>query len=124
MNRAQVVELLAYAAACDARTVGDADVLAWHDILAPLDFEDCQKAMRLHYRRQPDVRLKPGHLWQMCATRTDAEAAVVDRWPDGILCARCKAVHHDHEPCTVLVPAPPALAAAVAEAFATVEQLP
>jgi hypothetical protein len=116
MNRAQVVELLAYAAACDQRTIGDADVLVWHDILAPLDYETCRTAMRQHYRRQPDVRLKPGHLWQACATRTDVEAAV-QHDVDGALCSGCKAFHHQHEPCTVLVPIPPALASAITEVF-------
>ncbi len=105
MNRAQVVDLLTYAAACDQRTVGDTDVLVWFDMLAPLDFQAALAAMRQHYRRQPDVRLKPGHLWQMCISRTDgdaAEAALMPPCNQGTYCPRCKLIHHDHEPCSVL----------------------
>ena len=107
MNRAQVVDLLSYAAACDQRTVGDADVLVWHDMIGALDFEAALAAMRQHYRRMPDVRLKPGHLWQMCRTQTDAEAAEADLarpCEHGRICNTCKAVHHPDEPCDVLVP--------------------
>lgn len=106
MNRAQVVDLLSYAAACDQRTVGDADVLVWHDMIGTLDFEAALAAMRQHYRRMPDVRLKPGHLWQMCRTQTDAEAAEADLarpCEHGRICPDCKAVHHADESCDVLV---------------------
>lgn len=103
MNRAQIVDLLTYAAACDQRTVGEADVLVWFDMLAPLDYATAAEAMRQHYRRQPDVRLKPGHLWQMCATRTDGDAADNARpCEHGSICDRCKLVHHAAEPCHVL----------------------
>lgn len=119
MNRSQVVDLLTYAAACDQRTVGEADILVWFDMLAPLDFDACLAAARQHYRRSPDVRLKPGHLWQMCVKRTDAEVAtafaqsctcrsagtcpVCDH---GVICGTCKGVHRPDEACTVLKAAP------------------
>lgn len=116
MNRSEVVDLLTYAAACDQRTVGEADVLVWFDMLAPLDFDACLTAARQHYRRSPDVRLKPGHLWQMCATRTDSEAADAGHLTvctcagagtcpvcvHGVICGTCKGVHRADEPCTVL----------------------
>lgn len=105
MNRAQIVDLLTYAAACDQRTIGDSDVLVWHDMLGAIDFDAALSAMRQHYRRNPDVRLKPGHLWQLCRTQTDAEAAAHDLaqpCEHGVICATCKLVHHPHEPCDVL----------------------
>lgn len=103
MNREEIVNLLTYAAACDQRTVGEADVLVWFDMLAPLDFRACLDAMRMHYRRNPDVRLKPGHLWQLAATRTDGEDFPnVVPCEQGQFCHRCKLVHHQHEDCSVL----------------------
>ncbi len=119
MNRAQVVDLLSYAAACDQRTIGDADVLVWHDIIGPLDFDTVLAAMRQHYRRAPDIRLKPGHLWQMCRTQTDAEVAEADLarpCEHGRICDACKGVHHPDEECDVLVPNS-TLALRVAETF-------
>ena len=109
MNRTEVIDLLSYAAACDQRTVGDTDVLVWFDMLAPIRFKDALQAMRQHYRRQPDVRLKPGHLWQLCRTVTDAEAAERDlrtSCDHGTLCGTCSAVHQPDEPCVVLKPRP------------------
>lgn len=104
MNRAQIVDLLTYAAACDQRTVGQADVIVWFDILGPIDYTTAAEAMRQHYRRNPDTRLKPGHLWQMCATRTDGDLTTDLAQPceHGTICGRCKAVHHALEPCSVL----------------------
>lgn len=49
MNRAQVAELLAYVAAFDRRTIGDADVLAWHEVLGDLDPDDAHTTARAWY---------------------------------------------------------------------------
>ena len=38
MNHQEIGRLLAYIAAFDKRTVGAADVLAWHDVLSDLDY--------------------------------------------------------------------------------------
>lgn len=108
MNRAQIVDLLTYCAACDQRTVGDTDVAVWFDMLAPLDFDKALTAARTHYRRQPDVRLKPGHIWTMCRTATDSEVdpALRQHCEQGTYCDDCKCVHQPGEPCNVLGPAP------------------
>jgi hypothetical protein len=119
MNRAQIVDLLTYCAACDQRTVGETDVAVWFDQLAPIDFERALEAARQHYRRQPDVRLKPGHIWMLCKTVTDVDAA--DRALTDTTCdhgrwhRECGQVHHDDEPCSVLVTKP-----ALRELLATV----
>lgn len=111
MNRQDVIRLLTYAAACDARTVAEEDLYAWYDILAPLDFSDCLAAARKHYRAAPDVRLKPGHLWQLAHKSTGPTA--VDACEQGILCDDCKLVHRPDEPCDVNTQRPEAFLVAL-----------
>lgn len=114
MNRQDITKLLAYASACDQRTVGEADLHAWFDILGPLDFDRCRAAMVKHYRASPDVRLKPGHLWQLAKATTGGTAA--DECEQGAYCQACKLVHHADEPCDVLTQRPETFARAL-EAF-------
>lgn len=54
MNRAEVARLLAYAAAFDKRTIGDADVLAWHDVLDRTAYEPAHAAVREWYREHSE----------------------------------------------------------------------
>lgn len=61
MNHSEVAKLLALAASRDQRTVGDADVLAWHEDLEDLDFADAREALRRHFRESTD-RLMPAHI--------------------------------------------------------------
>ncbi len=61
MNRAQVVDLLTMAAAYDARTIGDADVVAWHAILHETDFADAKAALLGHFAESTE-RLMPAHI--------------------------------------------------------------
>lgn len=50
MTPAQIAELLGMCAAFDRRTVGRADVTAWHLVLGDLDNHDAQQAVADHYR--------------------------------------------------------------------------
>ena len=55
MERSDVAKLLAFCAAFDQRTIGDADVLAWHEALSSpwvpnMGLEDAQEAVIEHYR--------------------------------------------------------------------------
>lgn len=61
MNRSEVAVLLGLAAARDQRTVGDADVLAWHEDIGDLDFADARAALGRHYRESTD-RIMPAHV--------------------------------------------------------------
>lgn len=49
MNRAEVAALLTLAAAYDRRTIGEAEVLAWHAIVDDLSFAEGERALRAHY---------------------------------------------------------------------------
>lgn len=61
MNRAEVAQLLAYAAAFDKRTIGDADVLAWYDVLDRTPYEPAKAAVREWYREHPEP-VTPAHI--------------------------------------------------------------
>ena len=49
MNAEETATVLAKCAALDRRTVGRADVLAWHEILADVEFVDALDAVRRWY---------------------------------------------------------------------------
>ena len=49
MTKANTAHLLALITAFDRRTTGEADVEAWHLIVADLEPDDCMQAVREHY---------------------------------------------------------------------------
>lgn len=49
MNRAEVAAVLSLCSAFDSRTIGEADVLAWHEILGHVPFADARVAVTQHY---------------------------------------------------------------------------
>ena len=58
MTRSETAKLLAFCAAYDQRTIGDADVLAWDEALdSPwvpnIDLDEAQEAVVAHYRETP-----------------------------------------------------------------------
>jgi hypothetical protein len=53
-----VIDVLAKAAAFDQRTVGQADILAWHEIVHRLEREDALEAVTRHYAESRE-RLMP-----------------------------------------------------------------
>jgi len=61
MTIEEVIDLLTTAAAYDRRTVGEADVVAWHRAVADLDFLDAQDAVIGHYAETTDW-LMPAHV--------------------------------------------------------------
>jgi hypothetical protein len=61
MTRSEIALLLGYIAARDRRTVGETDVLAWHEDLGDLDAPDTREAVRRHFRESTDY-LMPAHI--------------------------------------------------------------
>jgi hypothetical protein len=49
MTKTETAALLTLVAAFDRRTIGEADVEAWHLIVADLEPNDCMEAVRSHY---------------------------------------------------------------------------
>jgi hypothetical protein len=54
MTPEEVIDLLTTCAAFDRRTVGEADVVAWHSAVGDLDFPDAREAVVRHYRNTRD----------------------------------------------------------------------
>lgn len=71
MTPADTARLLAKAAAFDQRTIGAADVAAWHEAVGDLDAGDALAAVTRHYQRT-DQRIMPSHLRQL-VTEIDRE---------------------------------------------------
>lgn len=61
MTPGDTARVLAKAAAYDLRTVGEADVLAWHEVLSTVDFTDALTAVARHYADHTE-RLMPAHI--------------------------------------------------------------
>lgn len=61
MTPADAARVLAKAAAFDQRTVGEADVRAWHEALSDLDAGDALAAVTRHYRQRTE-RIMPAHV--------------------------------------------------------------
>jgi len=50
MTPSEVARVLAKCAAYDRRTIGEADVAAWHEALGDLELAPCLAAVATHYR--------------------------------------------------------------------------
>lgn len=75
MTPADVARVLAKAAAFDQRTVGEADVMAWHEILAGYDLGDALAAVTRHYRESTD-RIMPAQLRRLATLVRDERRRV------------------------------------------------
>lgn len=69
-----VATLLAFAAAFDRRTLGEADVLAWHTVLADVDLDDARQAVSAHYADTRDW-IMPADIRQRVRTARSSAAA-------------------------------------------------
>lgn len=61
MNLEEIGALLAKAAGYDNRTIGQGNVLAWHEALGDLRLDDCLQAVTLHHRTSTEY-LMPVHI--------------------------------------------------------------
>jgi|SRR5690606_17625076 len=61
MTPAETAKVLAACAAFDQRTVGKADVAAWHNALGELEYQDARDAVTRHYRTSTE-RIMPMHV--------------------------------------------------------------
>lgn len=62
MNIQQAAAVLAKAAAVDNRDVGEANVMAWHEVIGDIDYRDALDAVTRHRTENPGVYLEPGHI--------------------------------------------------------------
>ncbi len=61
MNLEETGAVLGKAAAFDNRTIGQASLLAWHEVLGDLDLGDCLDAIAQHHRESTEY-LMPAHI--------------------------------------------------------------
>jgi hypothetical protein len=61
MTPGETARVLSKAAAFDQRTIGEADVMAWHEALADLDASDALAAVSRHYA-DSEQRIMPVHV--------------------------------------------------------------
>ncbi len=82
MNVQETAKLLAVVVAYDGRQVGESTVAAWYDVLRDLPYDQCEEAVRLHYRNDPgwlmpsQVRSLVKNLRNERASRTALTAAI------------------------------------------------
>lgn len=64
MNRDDVIDVLSVIAAHDRRTIGEADVILWQNVIGELPVDTALKAVRDHIREEPGVWLESGHVYR------------------------------------------------------------
>ena len=62
MNRNDLIDILTVIQVIDHRTIGEADIIAWGDLIGELPKDLALQAVRDHRREQPGVWLEPGHI--------------------------------------------------------------
>ncbi|WP_329520529.1 hypothetical protein [Spirillospora sp. NBC_01491] len=75
MTHDQIIDLLSLAAARDRRTIGRADVLAWHDDIGDLPLDDCREAIGIHFRESTEWLL-PAHVRRIAKRLRDERGGV------------------------------------------------
>jgi hypothetical protein len=107
MTRSETAALLAFCAAYDQRTIGETDVLAWHEALESpwvpnIEIDEAQAAVVAHYRETPQ-RITPADVLKRVKTdRADRYRGIPVRrtgtWPppDEYRRIRAEAEARDH----------------------------
>lgn len=108
MTKTEVLQLLEFIATVDGRPIEESDMHVWFQLLAPIDFDRALNAAQKHFRSRPDVRIKPGHIWELAVNSVDPRDTLKRLAESGgqVECHKCNGVHFPTEDCSVLVPAP------------------
>lgn len=75
MTPAEVAKVLVKASAYDLRTVGETDVIAWHEALADIDFAEALIAVTVHFKDSTD-RLMPAHIRRIVTARNPPKLGI------------------------------------------------
>lgn len=78
MTPEDIVDVLTKAAAFDQRTVGEADVLAWHEVLHRLDLADALAAVSRHYTESRE-RIMPADVVRLVRAIREERARIERR---------------------------------------------
>lgn len=82
MNLTEMTHVLALAQTFDQRTVGEADVLAWHSILSDVDYADARTAVTRHYDQHTE-RIMPAHIRRAVEQIELERARAARKWAPG-----------------------------------------
>lgn len=74
MTPGDVARVLAKAAAFDSRSIGEADVAAWAEVIGRMDYADCLEAVTLHYSEQT-TRIMPADVRKLALGIRDLREA-------------------------------------------------
>lgn len=96
MTPADTGKVLMKVAAYDQRTVGAADIAAWHEVIGHLDLADCLNAVTTHYREQ-STRAMPADIRKLALGIRDARQAR-DRQTDRRLAIEAGPTTRDRSP--------------------------
>lgn len=80
LDRDDVIKLLQFAGIHDQRTIGQADIHAWHRILETFDYGDCQDAISRYYATERQQRIDPGTI-ATSIRNAHNERAMRNNWP-------------------------------------------
>lgn len=78
MTPEEVVDVLSKCAAYDQRTVGEVDVMAWHEILARVELSDALDAVRRHYGESRE-RAMPADILKLSRISRDERRRIESR---------------------------------------------
>ncbi|MFF8997105.1 hypothetical protein ACF1GW_30775 [Streptomyces achromogenes] len=76
MTPAEIAALLSFAAAFDRRTLGEADVLAWHTVLGDVTFDAAKAAVTAHYAVETRWIMPADIRQHVLKTRADTAADI------------------------------------------------
>lgn len=78
MTPSETATVLAKCAAYDARTIGEADVAAWHEIIGHLHVTHCLEAVAIHYREHT-TRAMPADIRKLATDIQARQRAALNR---------------------------------------------
>lgn len=78
MTPSETAAVLAKCAAYDARTIGEADVAAWHEIIGHLHVTPCLEAVAIHYREHA-TRAMPADIRRLATDIQARQRAALER---------------------------------------------
>ena len=82
MTPAECATVLAVAQSYDRRTVGEMDILAWHQVLGRFTADECRQAIVAHYGRSREWCMPFDVIAGVKATRADSRNRTLESVPD------------------------------------------
>lgn len=85
MNRQECAELLTVATAYDHRTLGEVDVIAWHEAIGDLALDECKQAVVQHYKTSTEWLMPVNIRRLVSVTRQDRAMRALPRGREDLI---------------------------------------